>query len=352
LGIIAILALIWMLKFAQPLLVPVVLAILISYVLEPAVAQLQKLKIPRVLGAALVLICATAVVSGGVYLFSDDVLTIVEDLPGAAQQLRQNLGELKGHEGVVDKVKEAATAIEKTAVEAAGPAPAPPGVMKVQIEEKPLDLSGFLIWGSVGLLSWIGSLVLLIFLIYFLLISGGLFRKKLVKIAGPASSKRRITVEILDEIHSQIGRWVGVQVFTASVVSVATFIAFRWIGLEQAGVWALVAGVCNTIPYFGPLLVSGTVAVVALLQFGTLGMAVWVAFIAIAITTLEGYLLTPYVAGRAIRMNGVAVFVGLLFWTWVWNLWGMVLGIPMLVIIKSVCDRIEGLTPIGELLGE
>jgi predicted PurR-regulated permease PerM len=352
LSILAVLGLIWMLKFAQAILVPIVLAVLISYVLEPAVAQLQRLRIPRAVGAALVLLSATAILGAGVYLFSDDVLTIIDDLPSAADKLRQKVVEMQGGDGVVDKVKEAATAIEETAVEAAGPAPAPQGVTKVQIEEKPLDLSGFLVWGSVGVLSWIGSLVLLIFLIYFLLISGNLFRKKLVKITGSASSKRRVTIEILDEIHVQIARWVGIQVFTGSVVAAASFVAFQAIGLEQAGVWAVTAGICNTIPYFGPLFVSAVVAVAALLQFDTLTMALYTGFIALAITTLEGYLLTPYVTGRAIRMNGVAVFIGLLFWTWLWNLWGIVLAIPMLVIIKSVSDRVEGLTPIGELLGE
>jgi predicted PurR-regulated permease PerM len=341
-----------MLQFAEPVLVPVVLAILVSYILEPAVARLQKLRIPRPIGAALVLMLGTAILAGGVYLLTDDVLAILDDLPAATQKLRQNLQQLQGDEGVVETVKEAATAIEKTAVEATDPAPAPAGVTKVQIEEKPLDLSGFLVWGSMGILSWVGSLVLLLFLIYFLLISGNLFRKKLVKIVGPSSTKRRITIEILDEIHTQIGRWVGIQVLTGSVVALVSFIAFRWIGLEQAGVWAVTAGVCNTIPYFGPLLVSGVVATVALLQFGTLNMALLVGFVAIAITTLEGYLLTPLLAGRAIRMNGVAIFIGLLFWGWLWNLWGIVLGIPMLVIVKTICDRVEGLTPIGELLGE
>jgi predicted PurR-regulated permease PerM len=352
LSILAVLALVWMLQFAQPVLVPLVLGILISYILEPAVAQLQKLRIPRVVGAAVVLLCAAAVLAGGMYLLSDDFLAIVDDLPNAAQKLRQSLDGLKGGEGVVEKVKEAATAIEKTAVEAAGPAPAAPGVTKVQIQEKPLDLSGFLVWGSIGLLSWIGSLVLLMFLIYFLLISGNLFRKKLVKIAGPTSAKRKITIEILDEIHDQIARWVGVQVLTGAVVAAASFIAFRLIGLEQAGVWALAAGICNTIPYFGPILVSVAVAVIALVQFSSLEMAIYTGGIAIAITTLEGYLLTPLVAGRAVQMNGVALFVGLLFWTWLWSFWGIVLAIPMLVIIKSICDRIDGLKPIGELLGE
>jgi predicted PurR-regulated permease PerM len=352
LSIVAALASIWMLQFAQPLLVPIVLAVLISYVLEPAVLKLQKLKIPRAIGAAVILLIVVAGLSYGGYLLRDDVVAILDDLPDAVQKLRQTFDSPHDEKNVVEKVQEAATAIEKTAVEANVAVTAPRGVTRVQVEQKPLDLSGVLVWGSVGILSWVGSLVLLVFLTYFLLLSGNLFRQKLVKIAGPTLEKRKITIEILNEINRQIGRYVLVQVFTGTVVAVVSFIAFRFIGLERPAVWAVASGVLNGIPYFGPLLVTSGLAVVAFLQFGTLDMVVYVALIAVTITTLEGFLLTPYLVGRSGRMNGVAVFVGLLFWTWLWNIWGMLLAVPMLVIAKSICDRVEPLKPIGELLGD
>ena len=351
-SIIAVLALIWMLQFAQPLLVPIVLAVLISFVLEPAVARLQVFRIPRGIGAAVVLLIALATVSYGAYLLSDDALAILDDLPEAALKLRQTFDLRNGGEGVVDKVQEAAVAIEKTATQATGDVAVPQGVTRVQVEQKAVDLSGAVVWGSIGVVSWIGSLVLLVFLVYFLLISGNLFREKLVKIAGPTSAKRKITIEIVNEINSHVRRYVLVQVFTATIVAVVSFIAFHFVGLERPAIWGLAAGIFNGIPYFGPLLVTSGLAVVAFLQFGTLEMALYVAIIAMAITSLEGFLLTPYLIGRAARMNGVAVFVGLLFWTWLWNVWGMLLAVPMLVIAKSICDRVEGLKPIGELLGE
>jgi predicted PurR-regulated permease PerM len=341
-----------MLQFAQPVLVPLLLAVLVSYVLEPAVAKLQKLKIPRAVGAALVLICALGVLGFGVYVLSDDFLALIEDLPKAAEKLRDTLNRHDGDEGVVDKVKEAATAVEQSVAEAAGPDKAPAGVTKVQVQEKPIDLSGFLIWGSMGLLSWAGSLVLLTFLTYFLLLSGDLFREKLVKIAGRDSAKRKLALDILDEINGQISRWLVVQVFTATIVAFASFLVLRFIGLERPGTWGLIAGVFNTIPYFGPLLVSAGLAIVAFVQFGTIKMVILVTTAALVITAMEGYLLTPYLAGRAVRMNGVALFVGLLFWTWLWQAWGVFLAIPMLVITKTICDRVDGLKPIGELLGE
>jgi predicted PurR-regulated permease PerM len=117
-------------------------------------------------------------------------------------------------------------------------------------------------------------------------------------------------------------------------------------------VWGLAAGLFNTIPYFGPALVMGAIFTISYLQFGTLLMGAYVAGLSFAITTLEGYLLTPWLTGRAIRMNGVAIFLGLMFWGWMWGAWGLLLAMPMLAAIKSVCDRIEDLKPIGELLGD
>ena len=142
------------------------------------------------------------------------------------------------------------------------------------------------------------------------------------------------------------------QVFTSVIVAVATSLALWWLGLEQAVIWGILAGVLNSVPYFGPLVVTGGLMVVAYLQFRTFDMTAYVAGIALAITTLEGWLLTPALMGRAASINPVAIFIGIIFWSWVWGVWGLILAVPMLMMLKAVCDRIEGLQPIGELLGE
>ena len=136
------------------------------------------------------------------------------------------------------------------------------------------------------------------------------------------------------------------------VVGVASWIAFRMVGLEQAVFWAVAAGVFNTIPYFGPVIVSVGTAVVAFLQFGTLSMAAYVAGLSLAITSLEGWLLMPLLARKVVRTNEIAVFIALIFWSFVWGVWGTLLAVPMLVAVKAFCDRIDDLKPVGELLGE
>jgi predicted PurR-regulated permease PerM len=179
-----------------------------------------------------------------------------------------------------------------------------------------------------------------------------LFKRKLVKIAGPSLEKKRITVQILEDINEQIGRYLLVRVITSIVVGIATWIAFRLVGLEQAALWAVAAGVFNSIPYFGPVIVAAGTAIVAFLQFGTPAMAVYVSGLSLAITSLEGWLLTPWLTSRAARTNEVAIFVSLIFWSFVWGLWGTLLAVPMLVAFKAYCDRIDDLKPVGELLGK
>jgi predicted PurR-regulated permease PerM len=248
-------------------------------------------------------------------------------------------------------VQRAATELERAA-SAAAPPPPPTGVQRVQVEPPPFNVGDYVVWGSIGIATALGQLVLILFLVYFLLASGDLYRRKLVKIAGPSLTAKKITVQILLEIDRQIERFLLVQVFTSTVVAVATWAAFRTLGLQQPGVWGVLAGVFNSIPYFGPVLVSGGTAVVAFLQFGTIEMTLLVSGISLVITSLEGFLLTPWLTSRAARMNAVAIFVGLLFWGWVWNLWGMLLAVPMLMVIKVFCDHVEDFNAFGELLGE
>jgi predicted PurR-regulated permease PerM len=197
-----------------------------------------------------------------------------------------------------------------------------------------------------------GQAVLITFFVFFLLATGDLFKRKLVRLAGPSLEKKKITVQILNDINAQIARFLLVRLVTSLIVAIASYAAFKFMGLEQAAVWALLAGVFNSIPYFGPVIVAGGTAVVAFLQFGTISMAVYVSGISLVITSIEGWLLTPWLTSRTARTNEIAVFVGLIFWSFVWGLWGTLLAVPMLVAVKAFCDRIEDLQPLGELLGE
>jgi predicted PurR-regulated permease PerM len=106
-----------------------------------------------------------------------------------------------------------------------------------------------------------------------------------------------------------------------------------------------------TVPLVGPSIVCIGAALAGFVQFDSLAMAAAAGGVALAITTLEAYLLTPLLMSRVGEMNAVAIFVGLMFWGWLWGVWGLLLGMPILMVVKSVCDPVDELKPVGELLG-
>ena len=354
LTIIAVTAAMYLLQWAQEAFIPIVLSVLISYALEPIVSMLMRARLPRAAAAALVVTLMTGLCGYSAYSFADDAAAIVARLPEAAQDLRQIIKrqDSNGNSSAIAQVQKAADELQKTADAAAGPSPAPTNVTRVQIEEPTINVREYLSWGSASLITFAGQATLVLFFVFFLLASGDLFKRKLVKLAGPSLEKKKITVQILDEINRQIARFLLVRLVTSVVVGLATWVAFRLVGLEQAGLWAVAAGVFNSVPYFGPVIVAGGTALVAFLQFGSISTAAYVSAISLAITGLEGWLLTPWLTSRTARTNEVAVFIGLIFWSFIWGIWGTLLAVPMLVVAKAYCDRIEDLKPIGELLGE
>lgn len=350
--VLAAIAVLLLLQYAQSVFIPLVLGLLISYALDPVVTRLERIRVPRAVGAGLLLL--TLVGGGGLFLYQlrFQVQEIIQRLPEGARRLRHTLEQQQG--GTTDalkKVQQAATELERTTT-ASDATSARPGVTRVQVEDAPFDVNDYVMWGSLSIVTAAGQLLLILFLAYFLLATGDLYRRKLVKIVGPSLTKKKVTVQILQEIDHQIEAFLMVQVFTSALVGVASWLAFRAIGLEQAAVWGLLAGIFNSIPYVGPVLVSSSTAIVAFLQFGTLEMTLVASGAALVITSLEGFLLTPWLTSRAARMNAVAVFVGLLFWGWVWNVWGMLLAVPMLMVVKAICDHVEDFKGVGELLGD
>ncbi len=353
LTILAVGTLILLLRYAQEVLVPIVLSILTSYALWPIVTFLVKrLRFPRTLAAALVLCAATGGLGWAAYSVRFQAINLVDQIPEATRLVRREFMRGTARDSAITKVQEAATAVQQTAEQAGGADPAPRGVTRVRIEEPAFDAREYVRWGSMGVVGLLSQLVLIFFLAFFLLQSGDMFKRKIVKIAGPTLSRKKVTVEIMDEINKQIGGFLFVRVVTSVAVAVVTWLALLWLGVENAGVWGMAAGVLNSIPYFGPFIVSGALFVVAMVQFGNVGEAVWVASVAMVITALEGWLLTPALQGRVAQMNEVAVFIGLLFWSWVWGFWGAILAVPMMSALKAICDHVEDLQPLGELLGD
>jgi predicted PurR-regulated permease PerM len=360
LTILAVVATIFILQQARLVLIPVVLGVLISYALSPLVGSLVRRRVPRVLAAAVALVLLVGSIGLGVYTLSDEAMAIVANVPEAAKRLRERVVAQRREQSgaLLQTVQEAAKEIERTAEVATKPsedlqsAAGRGQIQRVQIVEPTFRASDYIWMGSVGLFGFMGQFVVIIFLVFFLLVTGDLYKRKIVKIAGPELAKKKITVQILDEINQQIESFIKVQVITSLIVAAATGAALWWFGVENYAVWGLLAGLFNSIPYLGPVIVTGGLGIVTFMQFDDLVKTAYVCGATLFITSLEGFLLVPALMGRAAQMNPVAVFVGLLFWTWIWGVWGTVLAVPMLMMLKAVCDRVEDLQPIGELLGE
>jgi len=337
-----------LLQFMQPVLIPLVLGALLFYALDPPVDWLERHHVPRVIGAAMMLALVLSACGGLAYSLQGQALTVIDELPAGARKLASSLRRGPGAApDALEKVQQAADALQS----ADKPVPPPKGVLRVQVEEEGFRASSFLWSSSFSLMSAANQLVMVVFLTYFMLLSDQLFKRKLVEMVGTLSQKKT-TVLVLEDIAGQIEQFIKIQLLSSTAVALVTWGALWAIGLEEAALWGLAAGILNSIPYYGALLVTAGLSIVAYLQFGTLQMTAAVAGVALLITTIEGFLLTPLLIGRASSMNQVAVFGGLLFWSWVWGVWGILLAVPMMMVIKVICDHVEPLQPVGHLLGD
>jgi predicted PurR-regulated permease PerM len=351
--VLAVLASVFALQWGQAVFIPLMLSLLLTYALSPLVDLLHRWKLPRWIGAALILVGLFGGLGWTGYSLSGSASQLLDSLPVAAQKLGQAMRRDKGASATpLESVQQAAAQLEKAAEENSARVAARKGVARVVIERPGFNVRDYLLSGTVGLLSAMGQLTLVAFLTYFALCSGDTFRRKLIKITGSSLQKKKVTVHVLDDITRNIERYLLVQILVSGVVGVATGLAFWALGVENAAVWGIIAAVTNLIPYIGSVIVLAAAGLVAFLQFNSLQMGIVVGGVSLAIHTIIGNLLMPWLTSRTSRMNPVAVFVGVIFWGWLWGIWGLLLGIPITMVIKSICDRVEDLQPIGELLGE
>ena len=350
--VLATLAGIFMLRWASAVFIPVLIGLLFSYALSPIVNWLQLHRIPRALSAAVLIVGIVTGVGATGYSLSDDASKLIESLPAAAQKLRYVVRTLPGKsDNALVTVQKAATQLVQAAEETSRAEPVNRGVQRVQIEKPKFDIKDYLWSGTMGLVEMFYQIGMVALISFFLMVSGDSYRLKLIKLAGPTLSKKKITLQALNQINHQIQRYMLVQLFTSVLVGIATWLSFLVIGMENAAVWGIVAGVLDLIPFIGNVIVTTSSVLVGFLQFGTLEMALLVGGVSLVFHILEAFLLTPWLTSRANKMNPVAIFVGVFAWGWLWGVWGLLLGVPILVVIKAICDRVDDLNPVGEFLG-
>ena len=350
LTVLALIALVAALYLARAFFVPLLIGILTSYALHPLVDWLEAHHLPRPVGAALTLIALVGGFSWIGYSLSDDASAMIEKLPEAARKLRQTVSvSRESGPTPLQKLQEAANEIQGAASDAAQK----PGTRApaVRAPEPSVWLSNYAIAQSGLLISVAAQAPIVLLLAYFLLASGVHFRRKLVQLVGPSLSRKKEAVRILEEVDVQIQRYLLTMLLSNALVAICTWLAFEALGMEHAGVWGVAAGVLHFVPYLGSALIVLGSGVVALLQFGSVLHAAAIAGAALLIGGAVGHVFMTWLQSRAARVNAAVLFIALLFFGWLWGVWGLLLGAPLVAIVKVICDRGEALKPVGELMG-
>jgi predicted PurR-regulated permease PerM len=356
-GVLSVLALVAALYLARGFFVPLLIGILASYALHPLVDGLKACRVPRSVGAALVLAMVAGSFSWIGFSISEDAKALIDKLPEAARKLRQDLSTSRsGTPTALQKVQEAAHELQGAAADAgAQPKPgmrAPPAARAIAAPaSEPTWLLDYTLAQSALLATIAAQTPIVLLLTYFLLASGEHFRRKLIQLVGPSLSRKKDVVGILEEIEVQVQRYLLAMLVSNTLIAVATWLAFLALGLDQAGVWGVAAGVFHFVPYLGPALIALGSCVAAFLQFGSLPHALAVAGVSLLVAGTIGVAFMTWLQSRFARVNAAVLFIALLFFGWMWGVWGLLLGAPLVAIAKVVFDRVESLKPAGELLG-
>ena len=340
------------LREAAAVVVPVLISVLLAYTLTPPVNVLVNWKMPRPVAAAIVyaFIAGAAVI--GWREARDRIDAFLEDLPQTMAAVKQSFetdSDDTTNANPIDRLREAARAIERARA-ATAPAPAA-GVGRVTIVGRSFDTRTYLTTVTHGLLGTTIELLVVGVLTFLMLTTGDLYKRKLVDLAGPARSDRKAALALIQQIDRRIERFLVARLLICVIVAIATGVSIHWLGMNHALAWGVIAGALNVLPFIGPTAAVLMIATAAFIQFKTLAMAAAAGGAALVVAAVEGNVVTPLLMSRAGELNTVAVFVSVLVWGWVWDIWGLLLAVPIMVGVKAAADHIEPLKPIGELLG-
>lgn len=345
-------ATLYFISWAQAVLLPLVVAILISYSLDPLVSGLERFRVPRILGAAVVLTIFVATIAAASIPLKRETMAILDKAPLAIEQFqRAQARSAPKEEGVMEKAQTVAKKIEDSAKDEEEEQDRPE-VTRVKVVDDDFKISEYLIEGSSAIVVLVSQGFSALLLVFFMLSAGRLYKRKVVRLSGPSFHRMRKAARIMNEFHSQVRRFLFVMLLSALFVGFFTWLAFYLIEMEQAIFWGVVAGLASIVPYLGPFLVLLGTGVAAFIQFGTVDMAVLVGGVSLIISSIQGNLLLPMLTSRVSSLNEIAIFIGLLFWGWLWGPVGLIIATPLLMIVKTLCDHVTNLTPIGELLGK
>ena len=339
-------------RWAQEVLIPITFSVLMSYALTPVVEWLSKTaRLPKAIGAAVTLAIILGGLGMGLHSLQPEALDILDLVPRATQKMNVVLrSNSRVPTDAGSKLEKAATELEKAAN--AAPSSASTTAAPAKSADVPaFRVRDYVLMGTVSVAAAIGQLVVIVALVYFLLIAGDTFRRTLVRISGDTLSKKKTTVHILDEIDSQIQRYLLVQIATSALLGVIAWAVFAWAGLDHALTWGCIGGILHLIPYAGPAAFLALVTLVAYVQFDSLQPVIVIVGSMLGSISVIALLIVPWLTQKVGSLNAVTVFVALLAWGWLWGIWGLLLGVPIMMAVMAICERVDKLEPISAFLG-
>ncbi|HET8622788.1 MAG TPA: AI-2E family transporter [Gemmatimonadales bacterium] len=332
-----VLAFFYTLYFARAFFVPVVLALMLDFLLSPLVRALKRINIPEPAGALIVLLGALLVLAATAYSLADPVREWLVKAPVTFAKTKDELQQLRRP---VEQVTKTAEQVEEATE-------TPKTNQATEVVVKGPSLSDRLFGSTQSLIT---ATIEVAILLYFLLAVGDLFLQKLIKVLPQLKDKKR-AVTIARETEASISAYLFVMTLLNIGEGVVVAVAMAALGVPNPVLWGVLAVVLEYIPYVGAVVLTGILAVVGLAAFDGFWYAMAVPGVYIAINFIQSNFLTPMLLGRRLTLNPVAIFIGLVFFWWIWGIPGAFLAVPILATFKIFCDHIETLQPIGEFLG-
>ncbi|CDX22557.1 conserved membrane hypothetical protein [Mesorhizobium sp. ORS 3324] len=321
---------------ASAIVLPLVLAVFLKLLLQPIVSLLQRFFVPRALGAILPIVLVVGILVGLVAALSAPAATWAQKLPQGVPRLEEHLMVLSGPmhklQGALEVAEEIANAPQQ-------------GRETVAVRSD-LGIAGALFAGTKAVLD---GLITTVLVLYFLLLSGDTFLRRIVEIL-PTFADKRQAVEIFQEIESDISVYLLTITIMNAAVGLATAAVMYACGLQDVLLWGTMAFLLNFVPFLGPLLGVGIFLMVGLLTFDSLWWGLLAPALYFGIHLIEGETLTPFLLARRFTLNPALVVLSLIFWFWMWGAPGALLAFPLLAILKIVSDRLRPLRPLGHLL--
>ena len=321
---------------ASSVILPVVFALVLNLLLQPGVRLLGRLHLPRAVGALLTVLLVIGAIVGLVAALSVPAATWAERLPEGIPRLEAHLQVLKGPIQALQKVIQQAEQV----------ADAPPSRGSIVSVRRDLGITGALFAGTRSVLDGLFTTVLVL---YFLLVAGNIFLRRIVEIL-PTFSNKRQAVDISQQIQEDISAYLLTITAMNAAVGAATAAAMYFCGLGDPLLWGATAFLLNFIPILGPLCGIFIFVLVGMLSFESLWWALLPPVLYFGIHLVECETLTPMLLARRFTLNPVLIILSLVFWFWMWGMLGAILAVPLLAILKIVCDRLRPLKALGHFL--